>query len=63
MAFIDLEKAFDRVIWWVLRESGVEERFISVIKIMYVRAMTAVTIGACESKKFPVKLVYTKVQS
>ena len=29
MAFIDLEKAFDRVprevIWWALRESGVEE--------------------------------------
>ena len=60
MAFIDLEKAFDRVprevIWWALRESGVEERLISVIKSMYDGATTAVKIGASESKKFPVRV-------
>ena len=60
MAFIDLEKAFDRVprevIWWALRESGVEEGMISVIKSMYDGATTAVKIGASESKKFPVRV-------
>ena len=60
MAFIDLEEAFDRVprevIWWALRESGVEERLISVIKSMYDGATTAVKIGASESKKFPVRV-------
>ena len=60
MAFIDLEKAFDRVprevIWWALRESGVEEWLISVIKSMYDGATTAVKIGASESKKFPVRV-------
>ena len=60
MAFIDLEKAFDRVprevIWWALRKSGVEERLISVIKSMYDGATTAVKIGASESKKFPVRV-------
>lgn len=58
--FIDLERAFNRVprevIWWALRELGVEERMISVIKCMYVRAMTAVKIGGSESEKFPVRV-------
>ena len=40
-----------------MRESGVEERLISVIKSMNDGAMTAVKIGASESKKFPVKVV------
>ena len=48
MAFIDLEKAFNRVpreIWWALRELGVEEGMISVIKSMYVGTTTAVKNG------------------
>ena len=60
MAFIDLEKAFDRVprevIWWALREAGVAESVILVIKSMYDGAMTAVKIGASESRQFPVKV-------
>ena len=60
MAFIDLEKAFDRVprevIWWALRESGVEERMIAVIKSMYIGATTSVKIEGSESEKFPVKV-------
>ena len=39
MAFVDLEKAFDRVprevVWWALRYLGVEEWMVSVIKAMY----------------------------
>ena len=45
------------MIWWALRESGVVERLISVIKSNYDRAMTAVIIGASEKKKFPVRVV------
>ena len=39
MAFIDLEKAFDRVphevIWWALRNQVVDEWLVSAIKAMY----------------------------
>ena len=39
MAFVDLEKAFDRVprevVWWALRYLGVDEWIVSVIKAMY----------------------------
>ena len=38
MAFVDLEKAFDRVpremVWWTLRYLGVDEWIVSVIKAM-----------------------------
>src|SRR5437867_12762747 len=39
MAFVDLEKAFDRVprevLWWALRHVGVEEWMVYVIKSLY----------------------------
>src|SRR5664279_4610934 len=39
MAFVDLEKAFDRVprevVWWALRKLGVDEWIVAVIKSMY----------------------------
>ena len=39
MAFVDLEKAFDRVprevVWWALRYLGVDEWIVSVIRAMY----------------------------
>ena len=60
MAFIDLEKAFDRVprevIWWALRELGVEEHVVSVIQVMYSKACTTVKLGSGESKEFDVKV-------
>ena len=60
MAFIDLEKAFDRVsrevIWLAFIELRVEERVISVMKSMYVGTTTAVKIGGRESGKFPVRV-------
>jgi hypothetical protein len=60
MAFIDLEKAFDRVprevIWWALRELGVEEHVVSVIQVMYSKACTTVKLGTGESKEFDVKV-------
>jgi hypothetical protein len=60
MAFVDLEKAFDRVprevVWWALRSLGVDEWIVSVIKAMYEDATTAVKLNGRESKGFKVKV-------
>jgi hypothetical protein len=41
MAFVDLEKPFDRV-WWALRSLGVDEGLVTVIKSMYADTLTMV---------------------
>ena len=60
MAFVDLEKAFDRVprevVWWALRKVGVEEWLIKVIQSMYVGVTTAVRMKGEESMEFHVKV-------
>ena len=60
MAFVDLEKAFDRVprdvVWWALRSLGVDEWLVSVIKAMYVDTSTMVRIGGKVSKAFGVRV-------
>ena len=60
LAFVDLEKAFDRVprevLWWALRELGVEEWIVNVIKSMYAGATTMVKLRSGESKPFEVKV-------
>ena len=60
MAFVDLEKAFDRVprevVWWALRKLGVDEWIVSVIKTMYEEATTSVQLNGRESKGFRVKV-------
>jgi hypothetical protein len=60
MAFVDLEKAFDRVprevLWWALRRAGVEEWTVSVIRAMYCNATTSVKLQDCESAEFEVKV-------
>ena len=42
MAFVDLEKAFDRVlrkvIWWALRKLGIEEWIVRLVQGMYANA-------------------------
>ena len=59
MAFLDLEKAFNRVpreiVWWALRVMGVDERIVKAIQAMYEGATTAVTLRDGESKEFEVK--------
>src|SRR5260221_512039 len=60
MAFVDLEKAFDRVprevLWWALRRSGVEEWIVNNIKVMYEGSTTAIKLNDGESKEFEVKV-------
>ena len=58
LAFVDLEKAFDRVprdvVWWALRQMGVTEGLIQVVKSMYDGVMTAVKGKNGESDYFEV---------
>ena len=60
MAFVDLEKAFDRVprevVWWALRCLGMDEWIVSVIKAMYEDATTTVRVNGRESKAFSVRV-------
>src|SRR5881296_64272 len=60
MAFVDLEKAFDRVprevLWWALRHVGVEEWMVNVIKSLYEGVTTAVKRNGEESESFEVKV-------
>ena len=59
-AFVDLEKASDRVprevLWWSLRKLRVDEWLVTAIKSMYEGATTAVKLKSGESKEFEVKV-------
>jgi len=58
--FIDLEKAFDRVpreeLYWCMRDKGVPEKYIRVVKDMYVRCETEVKCAAGSTEAFPVEV-------
>ena len=60
MAFVDLEKAFDRVprevVWWALRTLGVDEWLVTVIKAMYADTATMVRLNGRVSGGFGVKV-------
>ena len=60
MAFVDVEKAFDRVprevVWWALRYLDVDEWIVSVIRAMYEDATTKVKLNGRESKAFSVRV-------
>ena len=60
MAFVDLEKAFDRVprkvIWWVLRKLGVEEWIVRLVQGMYANARSWVRVGEGFIKEFEVNV-------
>ena len=59
-AFVDLEKAFDRVprelIYWSLRKKGVTEGLINMVKAIYDGASTMVRSGGQCSEPFEVKV-------
>ena len=60
MAFIDLEKAFDRVprevIWWSLRKLGVDEWLVRLVQSMYANVHSRARVGSGYSDVFPVKV-------
>src|SRR5206468_3840554 len=60
MAFVDLEKAFDRVpreiLWWSLRKLKVDEWLVKVIQSMYDDVKTAVKVRDNISEDFDVKV-------
>ncbi|RUS73531.1 hypothetical protein EGW08_018716 [Elysia chlorotica] len=60
MAFVDLEKAFDRVprkvIWWALRKLGVEEWTVRLVQGMYANARSQVRVGDGYSEELEVKV-------
>ena len=49
-AFVDLEKAFDRVprkvLWWAMRKLGIDEWIIRTVQAMYYNAQTKVRVGS-----------------
>ena len=59
-AFVDLEKAFDRVprevLWWALRSLGVEEWAVRAIQGMYSNARSRVRVNGQYSEEFDVKV-------
>ena len=60
-AFVELEKAFDRVprkvLWWALRSLGVEEWAVRVIQGMYTDVKSRVPVNSQYSKEFGLELV------
>ena len=60
MAFVDLEKAFDRVprkvIWWALRKLDVDEWIVRLVQGMYSNARSRVRVGEGFSEEFEVKV-------
>ena len=56
MAFIDLEKTYDRVnreaVWQVLRMYDVESKLLSEVKNMYVDSSACVRVKGGESEQF-----------
>ena len=59
-AFVDLEKAFDRVprdvVRWALRQLGVEEWLVQTVMVMYKKARTTVRTKQGSSEEFEVKV-------
>ena len=60
MAFVVVEKAFDRVpqkdIWWTLRKLGVEEWIVRLVQGMYANAWSRVHVWEGYSEEFEVKV-------
>ena len=59
-AFVDLEKAFDRVprdvVWWAMRKLGVDEWLVKVVQSMYQNTRSRVRVNGSFSDDFFVKV-------
>ena len=55
-AFVDVEKAYDRLprkmVWWALKQQGVDEKTIRVIQILYESSRAMVRIGTTNGVKY-----------
>ena len=60
LAFIDLEKAFDHVshavLWWAMRELGVDEWLVKIIQLMNQNVFSKVRVGDIYSNPFSVRV-------
>ena len=60
MAFVDLEKAYDKVprklVWEALRRIGVAESYVKVVKDMYKGARTSVKTESGVSDSFEMRI-------
>ena len=60
LAFVDLEKAFDRVqrrvVWWAMRKLGVDEWLVKIVQSMYMNARIRVRVNDSLSEEFSVKV-------
>ena len=60
LVFIDLEKAYDRVprqeVWRCMREKGVSEKYVKVVKDMYAGVTTQVRSTTGTTEKFNVRV-------
>ena len=60
-AFVDLEKAFNRVprkvLWWALRKVGIPEWIVRVIQVMYQNARSQVRVNNLFNDVFDVQVV------
>ena len=58
MAFVDLEKTFDRVpgdvIWWAMRKLGIDEWLVRLVQSMYTDVRSRVRVGNGYSEEFGV---------
>ena len=65
-AFVDLEKAFDRVprkvIWWAMRKLGIEEWIVRFVQAMYNNTRSRVRVNNTYSDEFGVKVKFTRVR-
>ena len=60
MAFVDLEKAFDRVprdvIWWAMRKLEIDDWLVRLVRSMYKDVRSRVRVGSGYSEEFGVKV-------
>ena len=60
LAFVDLEKAFDRVprqiLWWAMRKLGIDDWIIQLVQAMYCEMKSKVRVDNCFTDKFNVNV-------
>ena len=60
LAFVDLEKAFDRVprnvLWWAMRVVGIPEWIVNLVQAMYSGARSSVRMNCSYNDEFDVKV-------